>query len=105
MTMRKIVRKMMFTVSGVMCLGIAIALFYSAITQPAVASSIEIAQQQTDSPSVKLIGGAGANRSYRFTINRLQDLVYLHCPENYAPKFGYIRNLEAIRCERFQSTQ
>jgi hypothetical protein len=98
-------RKIMFIVLGVVCIGAAIALFQSAISQPAVASSVEIAQQQTDSPSLKLIGGVGANRSYRFTINRSQDLVYLQCPENHAPKFGYIRNVEAIRCERFQSTQ
>ncbi|MFB2975422.1 hypothetical protein [Microseira sp. BLCC-F43] len=41
--------------------------------------------------------------SYRLVVSRPQDIVYVTCPNNYAPKLGYLRNVEAIQCERFQS--
>lgn len=41
--------------------------------------------------------------SYRLVISRPQDIVFVSCPSNYAPKLGYLRNVEAIQCERFRS--
>jgi hypothetical protein len=37
--------------------------------------------------------------SYRLVISRPQDLLFVYCPENHAPKLGYVRNVEAIQCE------
>lgn len=41
--------------------------------------------------------------SFRLVISQPQDIVFVNCPRNYAPKLGYLRNVEAIQCERFQS--
>jgi hypothetical protein len=105
--MKNIVRKALLPiVLSVVCFVVAIVLAYQPASQPAIASGVQtVSQQTTESPSLTLLGVLGENRSYRFTINRPEDLVYLQCPENYAPKFGYIRNVEAIQCEQFQAVQ
>jgi hypothetical protein len=102
--MRNIARKVLFpVVLSIVCTGAAITLFHSATSQPVIASSVQtVSQQTTESPSLTWLGVLGLNRSYRFTINRPEDLVYLQCPANYAPKFGCVRNVEVIRCERFR---
>jgi ABC-type transport system involved in cytochrome bd biosynthesis fused ATPase/permease subunit len=64
-------------VLSIVCIAAAITLLFSAISQSAIASNVEIVQQTTESPSLKLLGVLGANRSYRFTINRPEDLMYL----------------------------
>jgi hypothetical protein len=54
-------------------------------------------------PRIDLIRGqpSPAPPAYRLTISRAQDIVFVTCPERYAPKLGYLRNVEAIQCERF----
>ena len=56
-------------------------------------------------PRIETIRGNQPNvpASYRLVISRPQDIVFVSCPSNYAPKLGYLRNVEAIQCERFQS--
>ncbi|KAM3108223.1 hypothetical protein [Phormidesmis sp. 146-33] len=44
--------------------------------------------QQNDSPP-----------SYRLTVSRPQDIVFITCPERYVPKLTYLRNVEAIQCQ------
>jgi hypothetical protein len=54
-------------------------------------------------PRIETIRGNQPNvpPSYRLVISRPQDIVFVSCPSNYAPKLGYLRNVEAIQCERF----
>ena len=54
-------------------------------------------------PRIETIGGNDPTvpPSYRLVINRSQDIVFVTCPSNYAPKLGYLRNVEAIQCKRF----
>jgi hypothetical protein len=56
-------------------------------------------------PRIETIRGNQGNvpPSYRLVISRPQDIVFVSCPSNYAPKLGYLRNVEAIQCEPFQS--
>lgn len=37
--------------------------------------------------------------SYRLTMSGPNDIVFVFCPANYAPKLGYLRNVEAVQCE------
>lgn len=83
---------------SVVSFGVAIA-FANSVNQPAIASVEPAAQQTAQAPAITLIGEIDSRRSYRLTMSRLEDLVYLQCPANYEPKFGYVRNVEAIRCE------
>ena len=41
--------------------------------------------------------------AYRLTISRPQDTVYVICPGGYEPNLNYLRNVKAIKCERYQS--
>ncbi|MBW4542057.1 MAG: hypothetical protein KME43_23375 [Myxacorys chilensis ATA2-1-KO14] len=52
-------------------------------------------------PRIETITGNPKNfpPSYRLTISRPQDIVFVSCPSNHAPKLGYLRNAEAIQCE------
>jgi hypothetical protein len=56
-------------------------------------------------PRIDIIRGQQGNTppSYRLTISRPQDIVFVTCPGGYAPKLSYLRNVEAIQCERSQS--
>jgi hypothetical protein len=56
-------------------------------------------------PRIDMIKPQQANISpaYRLTISRPQDIVYVTCPGGHAPKLNYLRNVEAIQCERPQS--
>jgi hypothetical protein len=83
----------------VVSFGVAIDLFPNSVNQPAIASVELVAQQTAQAPVVTFVGEIDSSRSYRLTIDRSDDLVYLQCPENYEPKFGYVSNVEAIRCE------
>ncbi|NJN87601.1 MAG: hypothetical protein HC881_16445 [Leptolyngbyaceae cyanobacterium SL_7_1] len=54
-------------------------------------------------PQIEVIGEpTDAAASYRLTITQPEDVVFVSCPENYAPTLSYLRNVEAIRCEPFQ---
>ncbi len=56
-------------------------------------------------PRVDIIQGQQNNisPSYRLTISRPQDIVFVTCPGDYEPKLSYLRNVEAIQCEIPQS--
>lgn len=56
-------------------------------------------------PRIETIRGNQPNvpPSYRLVISRPQDIVFVSCPSNYAPKLGNLRNVKAIQCERFRS--
>ncbi len=84
---------------SVVSFGVAIALFPNSVNQPAIASVEPAAQQTAQVPVVTFVGEIDPRRSYQLTMSRPEDLVYLQCPANYEPKFGYVRNVEAIRCE------
>jgi hypothetical protein len=58
-----------------------------------------VSQAASAPPEVELIGGDGSTASYRMTINNPGDIVFVYCPENYAPQLGYLRNVEALQCE------
>jgi hypothetical protein len=105
--MKPIAKRLLLSVIlSVVSFGIAIALFHGFTSQPASAANMQTTtKQSTQAPTVTLIGEVESNRSYRLTIDRPEDLLYVQCPENYAPTFGYVRNVDAIRCERFQSAQ
>jgi hypothetical protein len=79
------------------------------ITQPCDRSQLTtlisemtlISQAASAPPAIEAIGGDASSASYRMTINNPSDIVYVYCPENYAPKLSYLRNVEAIQCEPF----
>ncbi|NJR49813.1 MAG: hypothetical protein HC780_09865 [Leptolyngbyaceae cyanobacterium CSU_1_3] len=54
-------------------------------------------------PRIETIAGKQKNvpPSYQLTISRPQDIVFVSCPGRYAPKLGYLRNVQAIQCEPF----
>ncbi len=56
-------------------------------------------------PRIDTIQGQQNNipPAYRLTISRPQDFVYVTCPGGYEPELNYLRNVKAIRCERYQS--
>jgi hypothetical protein len=53
-------------------------------------------------PRIETVTGNPNNvpPSYRLVISRPQDIVFVFCPSNYAPKLGYLRNVEAVQCAR-----
>ncbi len=60
-----------------------------------------IAQFAQVIPRIDVIQGQkNTPPSYRLIVSRPQDIVFVSCPRNYAPKLGYLRNVEAIQCER-----
>jgi len=52
-------------------------------------------------PRIEQIGEDGGDvpPSYRLIISDSENIVYVYCPRNYAPKLGYLRNVEAVQCE------
>jgi hypothetical protein len=101
--MKNVAKNILLPVAlSVACFGVAIILFYKFPSQPAIASSVETGSRQTiPAPAVTLIGKIESRRSYRLTIDSPDDRLYLQCPANYVPKFGYVRNVEAVWCNRF----
>jgi hypothetical protein len=52
-------------------------------------------------PQIEQIGeGQGdVPPAYRLVISDSENIVYVYCPENYAPKLDYLRNVKALQCE------
>lgn len=61
---------------------------------------LAIARHPSGTPRIELIG-QGGTASYRLIIDRPENIIFVTCPANYTPKLGYLRNIEAIQCERF----
>lgn len=53
------------------------------------------------SPQVKFIGKEEKTRSYNLSVSDSGDILFVSCPQSYAPKLSYKRNVEALQCERF----
>jgi hypothetical protein len=88
---RRIVQSLLLVISFLSILGCT--LFFqppaSAQVVPRVAPRIEqIGADEGDVPP-----------SYRLVISDSENIVYVYCPRNYAPKLGYLRNVEALQCE------
>jgi hypothetical protein len=54
-------------------------------------------------PRIETIKSSSENLppAYRLIISQPQDRLYVVCPSGFAPKLKYVRNVEAIQCERF----
>ena len=88
--------KMLIPVS-ILGLGFALMLLFqrpiAAQFSPQIIPRIDIIPpQQTNIPP-----------AYRLTVSRPQDIVYVTCPGGYEPTLKYLRNVKAIRCERYPS--
>ena len=88
--------KMLIPVS-ILGLGFALMLLFqrpiAAQFSPQIIPRIDIIPpQQTNIPP-----------AYRLTVSRPQDIVYVICPGGYEPTLKYLRNVKAIRCERYPS--
>lgn len=55
--------------------------------------------QSLAAPRIESVGSVAEVRSYRLTVSDPQDIVYVYCPANTAPKMGYLSNVEAVQCE------
>ena len=86
----------MFVPVSILGLGFALMLFQRPIVaqlSPQVIPRINIIKPQ----------GNNVPPSYQLTISRPKDIVYITCPGGYEPKLNYLRNVEAIQCERYLS--
>lgn len=55
--------------------------------------------QSLAAPRIELIGSEAESQSYRLTVSDPQDIVFVYCPANTAPKLGYLSNVQAVQCE------
>ena len=88
---RRLVQSLLLVVSFLSVLGFTLIFQLPVSAQAAsqVAPRIEqIGDDQGDVPP-----------SYRLVISNSENIVFVSCPENYAPKLGYLRNVEALQCE------
>lgn len=88
---RAVGRVLLLTSGSLLALGVVIG-----------SQSFLTAQTIQAMPQIEVIGEpATGAASYRLTITQPEDIVFVTCPENYAPTLSYLRNVEAIRCEPF----
>jgi hypothetical protein len=88
---RHLVQTLLLVVSFLSILGFTLLLQPPVSAQAAsqIAPRIEqIGEDQGDVPP-----------SYRLVISNSENIVFVYCLQNYAPKFGYLRNVEALQCE------
>lgn len=50
-------------------------------------------------PSIATIGETESSRSYRLTLERATDIVYVQCPDNYEPTLELLSSDYAIQCK------
>jgi hypothetical protein len=89
--MKRYIRLALYLATVFAIVGLLLLFSFSAIAQvySQVIPRIEtIPSEQEDTPP-----------SYRLVISRPEDLLFIYCPEDHAPKLGYVRNVEAIQCE------
>jgi hypothetical protein len=81
--------------AGVLILGLSLMFLF----QQPIAAQVNLPMM----PRIDIIKGqlGQASSSYRLIISRPQDIVFVACPERYAPKLGHLHNVKAIQCERF----
>jgi hypothetical protein len=104
--MKNIVKIVLLSVAlSIACFGVVMPFSEHFPTQLAIASNVVVSKQTPSPPTVTLIGEIESRRSYQLTIDSSDDQLYVQCPANHTPKFGYIRNVETIWCERFQPAQ
>ncbi|NJM86101.1 MAG: hypothetical protein HC769_04335 [Cyanobacteria bacterium CRU_2_1] len=64
--------------------------------------SERVIQNAAIAPHIEVIAGDSiVPSSYRLVIDNPENIVFVYCPANHAPQMGYLRDVEAIRCEPF----
>jgi hypothetical protein len=88
--MKRYIRLALYLATVLAILGSLLLFSFSAIAQvySQVIPRIETIPSERDAPP-----------SYRLVISRPEDLLFIYCPKDHAPKLGYVRNVEAIQCE------
>jgi hypothetical protein len=78
---------------------IVIVAIVAFLSQRAIAHLSQAPEPLAQSSQLEFIGAQENSRSYRLRLDRPEDIVFVYCPENYAPKLGLLRDVEAIQCE------
>lgn len=61
-------------------------------------TQMTVIKAQLPMPQINIIGEQEKTRSYNLNVSNSGDILFVSCPQNYAPKLGYLRNVEALQC-------